>query len=334
VSCHPKSCHPSQCSATCNLFCLRLSHYVSARINCIVRLSRVPAASASAPSFAEGLISDAASVFKGIGHWAGFILFLAFPFIFFSSVPLGAAPRLPRRTRPGWLRRAAAGVGIAPDPARAGAPTRRGGRELGAAGRAPRLCRDTALLGSVGTRLPSRPSSRDPKRGARSLSPHLACSWWGASGRGGVLWHFLREFPREMKARGANNLALGPQSLVGGGRSPQLGGGRCRQPAQLRARSCRAILPAAAVPRGTGCRSGVTGGFYEAPAGSVLEGTKPPERELVRRRWVPSPPHPPPPSPALALLCRTRSLRWQLLVPAVLRSPEEPCHGVFGPTEV
>lgn len=136
----PKSCHPSQCSATCNLFCRRLSHYVSARINCIVRFSRVPAASASAPIFAEGLVvSDAASVFKGIGHWGVLILFLE-SFIFFSSVPLGAAPRLPQRM---W----------------------RGGHRSGCA---PRLCWDTAPVGTV---------LRDPKRGARSLSLPLAFSW-------------------------------------------------------------------------------------------------------------------------------------------------------------
>ncbi|NWH47049.1 AJAP1 protein, partial [Fregata magnificens] len=47
------------------------------------------------------------------------------------SVPLGAAPRLPRRTRPGWLRRAAAGAGVSWGP-----------------------------LGSVGARLPSGHGSR------------------------------------------------------------------------------------------------------------------------------------------------------------------------------
>lgn len=82
----PKSRHPPQCSATCNLFCLRLSHYVSARINCIVRFSHVPAASASAPIFAEDLVFDAASVFKGIGHWAVFILFLESFLLSFSAV--------------------------------------------------------------------------------------------------------------------------------------------------------------------------------------------------------------------------------------------------------
>uniref|UniRef100_A0A8C9KXU1 Adherens junctions associated protein 1 n=1 Tax=Serinus canaria TaxID=9135 RepID=A0A8C9KXU1_SERCA len=100
----PRSCHPSQCSATCNLFCLCLSHYVNARINCIVRFSRGPATTASAPSVAEGLVPDSASVFqrnRALG-WFDFI-FRVFPFIFFSSVPLGAAPRLPCRMRPGWL---------------------------------------------------------------------------------------------------------------------------------------------------------------------------------------------------------------------------------------
>lgn len=53
--------------------------------------------------------------------------------------------------RPGWLRRAAAGAGVAPDPARAGVSW-----EL-----------PTALLDSVGTRLPSRPSSRN----IRSVGP-------------------------------------------------------------------------------------------------------------------------------------------------------------------
>lgn len=108
----PKSCHPSQRSATCNLFCLRVSHYVSARINCIVRSSRVPAA---APVFAEGLISDAASVFKGIGHWAGFyFIFRVFPFIFFGGVPLGAAPRLTGRMRLGWASKGTEAPGWAP----------------------------------------------------------------------------------------------------------------------------------------------------------------------------------------------------------------------------
>lgn len=153
----PKSCHPSQCSATCNLFCLRVSHYVSARINCIVRFSGVPA---TAPTFAEGRASDAASVFKGIRPWVGFILFLVFPFIFFGGAPLGAAPRLPRRTRPGCLRRGGRLSGL----------VTRGSAE--APGRA-----------AVGTWLPSRPSSRDQKRGARSLFPCLALSRCAAGGR-------------------------------------------------------------------------------------------------------------------------------------------------------
>ncbi|NXT44270.1 AJAP1 protein, partial [Pelecanoides urinatrix] len=39
-------------------------------------------------------------------------------------------------------------------------------------------------------------------RGARSLSPRLAFSRWGAGGRGEALWHFPREFPRETQAGG------------------------------------------------------------------------------------------------------------------------------------
>lgn len=127
----PKSCHPSQCSVTCNLFCLRLPRYVSVRINCIVRFSRVPAASASAPSFAAGLISDATSVFKGIGHWAGFILFLESFLLSFSAV---SHWELLQDCRQGRGRAGCAVVGVAPDPARAGAPRRPSGCELGAAG--------------------------------------------------------------------------------------------------------------------------------------------------------------------------------------------------------
>lgn len=187
----PKSCHPSQCSATCNLFCLRVSHYVSARINCIVRFSHVPAASASAPIFAEGLISDAASVFKGIGHWAGFIIFLESFLLSFSAVShwellqdccegctrAGCAALLPGwaslLTRHTWEHQSTrAGVSWG----------------LGAAGSALRVCWDTAPVATI---------LRGPEaRGQKPFSvPHLQHRWE-------ALWHFPREFPWEMKARG------------------------------------------------------------------------------------------------------------------------------------
>lgn len=173
----PRSCHPSQCSATCNLFCLCLSHYVNARINCIVRFSRGPATTASAPSIAEGLVPDSASVFKGIGHWAGLILFLE---SFLLSFPAASHWELLQGCR--------AGCG------RAGCC--RGGRHSRPATR--------------GHELP--PPSSGPWGHAaivttlwelRSLSLRLTFRMWGASGRWGAsqVWHFPCEFPWEQLRR-------------------------------------------------------------------------------------------------------------------------------------
>lgn len=93
-----KRCHPSQSSATCNLFCLRVSGYVSGALIASWALPR-PCRLFLGSRLCEGLLSEAACLQRNRAlGWLDFI-FRAFPFIFPGGVPLGAAPRPLRAVR-------------------------------------------------------------------------------------------------------------------------------------------------------------------------------------------------------------------------------------------
>lgn len=93
-----KRCHPSQSSATCNLFCLRVSGYVSGALIASWALPR-PCRLFLGSHLCEGLLPEAACLQRNRAlGWLDFI-FRAFPFIFPGGVPLGAAPRPLRAVR-------------------------------------------------------------------------------------------------------------------------------------------------------------------------------------------------------------------------------------------
>lgn len=93
-----KRCHPSQSSATCNLFCLRVSGYVSGALIASWALPR-PCRLFLGSRLCEGLLSEAACFQRNRALGWLYFIFRAFPFIFPGGVPLGAAPRPLRAVR-------------------------------------------------------------------------------------------------------------------------------------------------------------------------------------------------------------------------------------------